>query len=104
MNPEDKRAYGPEFGTEVNMELKQVVKKAREVLQELVNLEVSSVTEVSKDGDVWRVSIEMVERKAVPDTQDILGTYAVVLDEEGKLASFERMKVRRRMDLEEVVE
>jgi len=50
------------------------------------------------------VKIDLIERKAIPDTQDLLGTYDIILDEEGNIESYERKRVRRRMDLEESIE
>ena len=80
--------------------LSEVMEKASEGLAPL-KLKVSTVTAVSKTEDGWRVSMELVERKAVPDTMDLLGVYEVLLDPEGELISYERVRVRRRSDLEE---
>jgi hypothetical protein len=87
------------------MEPKEVSERARKELQAVMDLEVSSVTGVSKaEHDGWQVTIELVERKAIPDTQDLLGLYEVHLDDDGHLISFERRKVRHRMDVEETSE
>jgi hypothetical protein len=82
------------------LELSEAVEKAVEGLAPL-RLKLSSVTAVSRTEDGWRVSIELVERHAVPDTMDLLGVYEVLLDPEGELVSYERIRVRRRCDLEE---
>ncbi len=86
------------------MDLREVIDKAKETLQSLVNLEFSKVTGASKTDEGYRVAIEVIERKAIPDTQDLLGTYEVLLDEDGQMTGYERKRVRRRMDLEEAVE
>ena len=86
------------------MELKEAVDRAKEALQAMMNLELASVTGVSVSNGGWRVVIEMIERKAIPDTQDILGIYEVHLDDGGHVTGYERTRIRRRMDLEEVVE
>ncbi|MBI4530709.1 MAG: gas vesicle protein [Candidatus Latescibacteria bacterium] len=86
------------------MELREAVDRAKEALRAMVDLEPARVTGVSVSEDGWRVVIEMVERKAIPDTQDILGAYEVRLDNSGHVTGYERKRVRRRMDLEEVVE
>jgi len=86
------------------MELKEIIERAKTELQAVINLEVSSVTGASKAKDGWRVAVEMVERKAVPDTQDLLGLYEVQLDDDGHMMNFERRKVRRRMDAEKTLE
>ncbi len=89
---------------EDGMELREAIESAREVLQSVVNLGLSSVTGAAKTDAGWRVTVELVERKAIPDTQDLLGVYEVLLNEEGSLTSYERIRMRRRMDAEERVE
>lgn len=87
------------------MKLKEVIQKAKEELTSLVNLEISNVVGAEKIIDEgWRVYIELIERKSVPDSQDLLGLYEVLLDEEGDITSYERIKIRKRTDVEEVVE
>lgn len=86
------------------MELNEVARKGIEALQVLVNLKVSGVIAVSTVQDGWRVTVELVERSAIPDGQDLLGVYEVRLDQEGEMTGYERIRVRRRSDLEERVE
>jgi hypothetical protein len=45
---------------------------------------------------VLRQLPEVLERQAIPATMDILGVYAVRLDNEGNLLSFERKRLRKR--------
>jgi hypothetical protein len=45
--------------------------------------------ERSDDGG-WRVRLEVVESRRIPDTSDILGEYEMVVDEEGELVSYSR--------------
>jgi len=84
--------------------LKEAINGAIEQLQSLLGLETSSVVAASKRDGGWQVMIELIERKAVPDTQDLLGEYEVLLDDEGEMISYERRAMRRRMDLGESVE
>jgi hypothetical protein len=90
-----------EVGT---IQLREVVDRATEQLQSLLGLKASSVIAASRREDGWHVTIELIERKAIPDTQDLLGTYDILLDDEGDMMSYERTRIRRRMDLEEFVE
>ena len=90
-----------EIGT---IRLGDAIHGAIEQLQSLLGLEVSSVTGAAKTEDGWHMTIELIERKAIPDTQDLLGVYEVRLDDVGELTSYERREVRRRMDLMETVE
>lgn len=85
--------------------MNEVINAAKDQLQSILILDVANVVAASKTDDGWNVKIELVERKAIPDTQDLLGTYDVILDEEGNIVSYERKMVRKRMDLvEETIE
>ena len=86
------------------MELRDVIDRAKEASQGVLNLGLPSVTGATKTDHGWRVTMELIERKAIPDTQDLLGVYEVLLNEEGCLTSYERIRMRRRMDAEERVE
>ena len=82
------------------LELSEVMRRATQSLS-VLNLRFSGITAVSRQDDGWRVTIELVERAAVPDTMDLIGVYEVHLDAEGELTGYERVRVRRRCDLEE---
>ena len=64
----------------------------------LTNLPVDGITGLSKDDGTYVVSLEVLERKAIPDSMDVLGLYQVRLDDQGKLLSFERKRLRKRAD------
>lgn len=82
------------------MELREIVEQAKEGLAALTTLKVSGVVGAAKQEDGWHVGIELIERKSIPDTQDLLGVYEVTLNDEGQIVTYERKRVRRRMDLE----
>ncbi len=82
-------------------ELGTLIEKARRELNKLTGLTASSTVGVTKDEKGWNISIEMVEKRSIPDQMDILALYEVLLDEDGNLLNFERKSMRRRMDLME---
>lgn len=86
------------------MDVKAVARKAIESLEAIVNLKPSGVISVSLLQDNgwqgWQVLVELIERKAIPETQDVLGIYRVRLDREGVLQGYDRIRVRRRSDTE----
>jgi len=86
------------------MQLREAVDKAKEQLHSVLGLDISSVIAASKNEDGWQTIIELVERKAIPDTQDLIGTYEVHLNNDGDITGYERKRMRRRMDLEESIE
>jgi hypothetical protein len=65
----------------------------------MLKLKVSALTAVARGESGWRVTAELLERKAVPDTSDLLGVYELHLDEAGNLLRYERTHMRRRCDL-----
>ena len=86
------------------MELSEAIKRAEEKLPVLVRLDLCGAIGAMKKEDGWHVKIEMIERHALPDSQDLLGVYEVILDDEGRLVKYERKRVRRRNEVEESIE
>ena len=64
-----------------------------------LRLRVSSITSAARDEEGWRVTAELVERKGVPDTNDLLGMYEFRLDHNGCMVRYERTRMRRRGDV-----
>lgn len=89
---------------EETVELLEIINCAKEQLTTLHPLPVSGVIGAAKKEDGWHITVELIERKAIPDTQDLLGVYEAVLDDRGSMISYHRKKVRRRMDMEEEAE
>jgi hypothetical protein len=80
------------------MEVTELVNKLVADFPAMINLQASSVVAVSRSEDGWVVSIEMIEKKSIPDSMDILGCYEVSLDGDGEIRDFSRLKLRRRGD------
>ena len=80
------------------MDAQEVITKARGHIATMGKKSDEGVTNLSKREDGWTVSIEVVERKGIPDTMDILGLYEIILNDEGDLMSLERKKLRKRGD------
>ena len=83
------------------MDVPHLVNKLLTEFPPLVNLRASGVMGVSRSDDGWVVSIEMIEKKSIPDSMDILGCYEVTLDDGGEIRDFSRVKLRRRGDTAE---
>ena len=83
------------------MKADEVIKRAEEELTKLTKLKTSGVTGVFKDEKGWHVTLEMVEKKSIPESMDLLGSYEAILNEEGELLSYERKKLRKRGDTRE---
>ena len=83
------------------MNTDKIIKKAQEEFAQLSKLPVNAVIGLSRIDEGWVISLETLERKAIPDTMDILGVYEIRLDSEGNLLGFERKKLRKRGETEQ---
>ncbi|HUV45641.1 MAG TPA: gas vesicle protein GvpO [Dehalococcoidia bacterium] len=83
------------------MNADKIIKKAQEDFARLSKIPVDGVIGLSKTDEGWVVSLEALERKAIPDTMDVLGLYEIRLDDEGNLLGFDRKKLRKRGETEE---
>jgi hypothetical protein len=50
-----------------------------------------------KEGE-WIVTVEALERKAVPDSQDLLARYEIRLNKNGELIGWAQKMIRKRCD------
>ena len=80
------------------MALAELIEQARRQLGRLTGLALGSTVSVRKQDRRWRLRVEVVEKKSVPDSQDLLATYDLAVDEEGRVMDFSRIGMRRRMD------
>lgn len=78
----------------------EAAKVAQAEVAKLSSLELVGVRGLSQDDGKWHVTVELVEKKSIPDGLDLLGGYEVIIDEEGKVTGFERKTLRRRGDLD----
>lgn len=77
----------------------EICRKAPSIIEGIVNKKAEGITSVSKDGEEWKVVIEVLERKAIPDTQDILNIYELKLTGDMELTGYKRIGMRHRGDM-----
>ena len=65
---------------------------------DLIGREFDAVSEIAPTDDGWRAIVEVVERRSVPDTQDIIGRYEIELDEGATIHGYRRLDRYRRGD------
>lgn len=78
-----------------------IVDTARNELEQLLGREVESVSGFERADDGWRVTLEVVEVRRVPESTDVLGSYEVALDDDRNLVSFNQTHRYRRSQVEE---
>lgn len=76
--------------------------RAKEAAEDLLEHEFEGIIKVEAATESgWRTVVEVVERSAVPDTQDIIGRYEITLDPTGSVTGYELLERYRRGDMKE---
>jgi hypothetical protein len=61
-------------------------------LASLTGKAVEGVTGIESDDDGWRVTVEILELRRIPDSTDVLALYEVDADENGNLMGYRRLR------------
>lgn len=69
-----------------------------EVAGDLIGRPLDGVVEVQQTEDGWIAVVEVIERRSVPDTQDILGQYELSLESPDDVTGYRRTGRYRRAD------
>lgn len=80
------------------MEPKELIEKAKKQLADLTGFVSPAGTGLRKEKEGWVVTVEIVEKKSIPDGMDLLGTYEVRMDLKGNVFGYERKTLRKRID------
>jgi len=84
--------------------IQEILGIANQAAETMLKKSLDSIISLNKDADGWMAEVEVLERKSVPDTQDILGRYEMKFDPDGELLGYKRIMLRRRADMEMVEE
>jgi hypothetical protein len=87
-----KRASAPRAPAAKRATASQVAAQAVQQLLELTGKGVEGVTGLERTDDGWKVHVEVVEVRRIPDTTDILALYEVRVDEDGDLMGYRRLR------------
>lgn len=71
---------------------REAIDRVKQELPSLLGHPINSVLglESDDDHDGWTVKVEVVELSRIPPTTDVLGSYAVTLDQDGELTGVRR--------------
>ncbi len=61
-------------------------------LAQVTGLEALTVSGLTRDEQGWHASVDMIELKRLPDAADVLATYEAVVDDEGNLLRYQRIR------------
>jgi hypothetical protein len=87
-----KRASAPRAAAAKRATASQVAARAAQQLLELTGKGAEGVTGLERTDDGWKVHVEVVEVRRIPDTTDVLALYEVQVDEDGDLIGYRRLR------------
>ena len=64
---------------------------ARQLL-DLTGREPEGITGLEPDDDGWKVQVEVLELRRIPETTDVLALYEVQVDADGELQGYRRLR------------
>jgi Gas vesicle synthesis protein GvpO len=74
------------------VDVARVTKAALSQLAEITGRQADTVSALERTDDGWRAEIELVELERIPASTNILATYEVVLDDDGGLIGYRRLR------------
>ncbi len=78
--------------TEHHAGITTVLDRARTAFERLAGRDVEGVSSVSRSDGGWRLTVEVVELARIPDSTSLLGSYDVLVDEDGNVLEYERVR------------
>jgi hypothetical protein len=72
------------------MSATRAARRAAEAVSELTGHAVETVISLEPCDEGWKIGVEVVETRRIPDSADILASYEVQLDSGGDLVSYRR--------------
>ena len=70
----------------------EIAQQAKEELTGLTGLEPDTVSGMRHDDEGWHVMVEMIDLRRIPPSSDVLDSYDVLLDDDGEILSYERVR------------
>lgn len=70
----------------------ELARTAVSTLAQLTGRQPETVLGLRKEEDGWQILVEVVELRRVPNSTDLLGCYAVTLDQDGEVVGYERRR------------
>lgn len=81
---------------------REIVEQVRRELPALLGRPIESVLGLERSEDSgWMVTVAVVELSRIPHTTDVLGAYAVSLDDDGELLGYRRTRRYHRNQADE---
>jgi len=73
--------------------------KAISLIEKITRKKAEGVVSMSREEDILTLVVEVLERKSIPDTQDILSIYEMKFDSNMEIIDYSKIGMRRRCDM-----
>jgi len=80
------------------MEPKEIIENAKKQLADLTGFKEPAGIGLRKEKEGWIATVEIIEKKSIPEGMDVIGTYEVRMDAKGDLLGYEKISMRKKMD------
>ena len=81
---------------------REAVEHVRDEFPSLLGRPIESVLGVERqENDGWQVTVQVIELERIPRSTDVLGAYAVSLDNDGELTGYRRRRRYNRSQADE---
>nr|MBA4405219.1 hypothetical protein [Nanoarchaeum sp.] len=81
------------------MNIMEVEKKVLPEIKTLLKKEPEAISSIEKTKEGWIVQCDVLEKKSVPETFDLLKIFEFKLDNNAKITGYKQLKKIRRGDL-----
>lgn len=87
-----KRASAPRAAAKPRTSGLQVATEAARQLLELTGKAAEGVTSMERTEDGWRIQVEVLEMRRIPETTDVLAIYEIDTDDKGEIEGYRRLR------------
>lgn len=82
------------------MDLMEVQKKVIPQITELLGKKPEGISSIEKNNEGWTIICDVLEKKSIPETYDLLKVFEFMVDKEGRVIRFKQLRKIRRGDLD----
>lgn len=99
------RDKGEEMNTNVKEEgikissLMEELKKATSMIESITGKKSEGVVCMCREDGILKLKIEVIERKSIPDSQDILSIYEMKLNSNMEIVDYSKIGMRHRCEM-----
>jgi hypothetical protein len=97
----DEEEQQPEPTAAPSGDVAKVIARARQHVGQVLGEEPEGVSGIERTNGNWCVNVEIVKLHRIPESTDVLASYAVVVDGDGDLVSLQETRRYRRSQSEE---